>query len=123
MIIYEVYAIDEKGCEATDKTTVIVHKTREVAVATGFTPNSDGMNDILMVHGLPGTRITKFQVYDRWGELLYEQGDFMVNDANMGWDGSFRGAVMSPGVYIWYLEVEFVDGMTQAFKGQTTLIR
>lgn len=123
MIIYEVYAIDEKGCEATDKTTIIVQKIREVAVATGFTPNSDGMNDILMVHGLPGTRIKKFQVYDRWGELLYEQGDFMVNDANMGWDGNFRGVVMSPGVYIWYLEVEFVDGMTQAFKGQTTLIR
>jgi len=123
MIIYEVYAIDENGCEATDKTIVIVRKEREIAVATGFTPNADGMNDLLMVHGLPGTRIKKMEVYDRWGELLYTFGDFMVNDSKMGWDGTFRGAPASPGVYIWYLEVEFVDGMTQSFKGQTTLIR
>ncbi|MFN7116149.1 MAG: proprotein convertase P-domain-containing protein [Saprospiraceae bacterium] len=123
MITYEVYAIDEKGCEATDKTTVVVQKIREVAVATGFTPNSDGMNDLLMVHGLPETQVNSFRVYDRWGELLFEDANFKVNDQTRGWDGNFRGTPMSAGVYIWYLEVKFSDGMTQNFKGQTTLIR
>lgn len=123
MVIYELYGIDENGCEATDKVMVIVKKIREVAVPTGFTPNADGMNDLLMVHGLPGTKIKSFQVFDRWGELLYESGEFMVNDKNNGWDGTFRNAPMSTGVYIWYLEVEFIDGMTETLKGQTTLIR
>jgi len=123
MIIYELYAIDEKGCEATDKVTVIVQKIREVAVPTGFTPNADGMNDLLMVHGLSGTKIKSFRVFDRWGELLYDFGDFMINDKANGWDGNFRSAPASAGVYIWQLEVEYVDGMTEILKGQTTLIR
>lgn len=123
MITYEVYAIDEKGCEATDRTMVVVQKVREVAVPTGFTPNSDGMNDVLMVHGLPGTEIMTYRIYDRWGELLFEDGNFTVNDSKRGWDGNFRGTPMNAGVYIWYLEVKYSDGMTQSLKGQTTLIR
>ncbi|MBK7873319.1 MAG: proprotein convertase P-domain-containing protein [Saprospiraceae bacterium] len=123
MIIYELYGIDEKGCEATDRVTIVVQKIREVAVPTGFTPNADGSNDLLLVHGLDGTRIKMFRVYDRWGELLYDFGGFMVNDKNSGWDGNFRGKPMNSGVYIWYLEVEYIDGMTEALKGQTTLIR
>ncbi len=122
MIIYELYGIDEKGCEATDKLTIVVQKIREVAVPTGFTPNSDGSNDLLRVHGLDGTKVRVFRVYDRWGELLYEFGDFMVND-EAGWDGTFRGEPMGTGVYIWYLEVEYLDGMTESLHGQTTLIR
>lgn len=123
MITYEVYAIDENGCEATDKTTVVVQKIREVAVATGFTPNSDGMNDLLMVHGLPETQVMNFRVYDRWGELLFEDANFTINDKTRGWDGNFRGTPMNAGVYVWYLEVKYSDGMTQSLKGQTTLIR
>lgn len=123
MIIYELYGLDERGCEATDRVTVVVRKIRAVDVPTGFTPNSDGNNDILRVHGLPGTKVTMFRVYDRWGELLYDFGGFMVNDENTGWDGTFRGEAMNSGVYIWYAEVEYVDGMTESLKGQTTLIR
>ncbi len=123
MIIYELYGIDERGCEATDRVTVVVRKIRTVDVPTGFTPNNDGTNDLLRVHGLEGTRVTMFRVYDRWGELLFETGDFMVNDENAGWDGTFRGEPMTPGVYIWYAEVEYIDGMTETLNGQTTLIR
>lgn len=123
MIIYELYGMDERGCEATDKVTIVVQKIREVAVPTGFTPNGDGMNDLLRVHGLDGTKVTMFRIYDRWGELIYDFGGFMVNDANNGWDGTFRGKPMNSGVYIWYLEVEYIDGMTEALHGQTTLIR
>jgi gliding motility-associated-like protein len=123
MIIYELYGLDERGCEATDKVTVVVQKIRTVDVPTGFTPNNDGTNDRLRVHGREGTRVTMFRVYDRWGELLFETGDFMVNDENKGWDGTFRGEPMSAGVYIWYAEVEYIDGMTETLNGQTTLIR
>ena len=123
MVIYELYGIDERGCEATDRVTVVVQKIREIAVPTGFTPNDDGTNDRLLVHGLPGTRVTMFRVYDRWGELLHESGDFMVNEKGVGWDGTFRGEPAQGGVYIWYLEVEYIDGMKETKQGQTTLIR
>jgi gliding motility-associated-like protein len=122
-ITYELYGIDANGCEDTDFINVIVNKPRMVAVPTGFTPNGDGMNDRLLVHGQKDTRILIFQVFDRWGELLYEAADFEVNSDSVGWDGNFRDQPMSAGVYVWRLTAEYVDGVRETYKGQTTLIR
>ena len=121
-ISYEVVVTDENGCTGSDLITIFVKKFREVEVPTGFSPNEDGANDLLLVHGRPGTVITLFRVYDRWGELVYENGDFEVNE-EIGWDGIFDGQPMNPGVFVWYLEAKFEDGEEISFKGQTTLIR
>ena len=75
------------------------------------------------MHGQSGTRVTSFQVFDRWGELLYQDLDFMINDVSRGWDGTFKSQNMPSGVYVWYVEVEYADGMTDSFKGETTLVR
>ncbi len=122
-ISYQLNAIDTAGCEANDRVTVNVRKDRDIWVPTGFTPNGDGQNDLLLVHGLNGTRILRFQVFDRWGELVYEQSGFVVNDPAMGWDGVFRNRPVNPGVYVWYLEAEYIDGYQEVKRGQTTLIR
>ncbi len=64
-----------------------------------------------------------FRVFDRWGELLFEQSDFQVNEG-VGWDGTFRNKPMASGVYIWYLEVVYpFDDAEETLWGQTTLIR
>lgn len=122
-ILYELYGIDENGCESTHKFYVYVQKDRIVAVPTGFTPNGDNTNDILRVHGKDGTMVKRFQVFDRWGELLYQETDFPINSETIGWDGSFRGQPANGGVYIWYVVVEYEDGMEEAFRGHSTLIR
>ncbi|MBV6426171.1 MAG: hypothetical protein KIPDCIKN_00681 [Haliscomenobacter sp.] len=122
-ISYELLAIDSAGCEATDRVTVNVRKDRAIWVPTGFTPNGDGQNDLLRVHGLNGTRILRFQVFDRWGELVYEHSGFVVNDPSIGWDGIFRNKPVNPGVYVWYLEAEYIDGYQEVKRGQSTLIR
>lgn len=122
-IMYELYGIDENGCEDTDLITVFIEKPRTVLVATGFSPNGDFTNDRLYVHGRTGTIIKSFKVFDRWGQLLFENADFEVNDPAQGWDGSYRGEIVSSGVYIWYIEAEYIDGAEEVFKGQTTVIR
>jgi len=120
---YTLVGTDEAGCESSDRVQIRVRKDNRVYVPTGFSPDFDGVNDLLHVHGTEGIRVTMFRVYDRWGELLYENADFMVNDRELGWDGSFRGDPMPTGIYVWYAEVEYPDGMTETFKGSTTLIR
>ncbi|MEO1263242.1 MAG: proprotein convertase P-domain-containing protein [Bacteroidota bacterium] len=120
---YFVLIEDENGCRAEDRIQVHVKKIRSVVVPTGFTPNGDGVNEILPVHGRSGTMIKLFQVFDRWGELLYQDGEIPVNDISRGWDGNFKGDAMPAGVYVWYIEAEYADGMTESFKGETTLIR
>ncbi|HHB51963.1 MAG TPA: T9SS type B sorting domain-containing protein, partial [Saprospiraceae bacterium] len=89
---------------------------------TGFSPNGDGFNDELLVHGYENTTITSFRVFDRWGELVYERTDFSVNDV-LGGDGDFRGKPVAAGVYIWAIEAVLPDGETTFYEGETSLLR
>ncbi len=116
---------NSNGCTATDLLTVFVRKTRYVIVPTGFSPNGHIANRFLHVHGSSSLtpQVKLFRVFDRWGELLYQATDFAVNDLSVGWDGTFKGKEMPSGVYVWYLEIEFEDGLKQVLKGNTTLIR
>ena len=122
---YEVYGIDNKGCDANDFVEVFVARRAQIMVPTGFTPNADGNNDILVVHGKSKNiiAINSFMLYDRWGETVYERNNFDVNDRTIGWDGTFRGKEMEAGTYIWTLQVQFENGETQNLQGATTLIR
>jgi len=114
---------DSLGCVGEDRIQVIVEKPRKIFVPTGFTPNGDFTNDLLQVHGQSTAKVLEFRVFDRWGELVYEASNFQVNDTATGWDGNFRGEPMAPGVYVWVLQVEYMDGVKEVFKGNTTLIR
>lgn len=120
---FEVTVTDSLGCSAQDQILVSVEKRRKVFVPTGFSPNGDFTNDLLLVHGQSNSKALDFRVYDRWGELVYQLKDFPFNDDSQGWDGTFRGQPCEPGVYVWVLEVEYVDGVKEVFKGNTTLIR
>jgi len=120
---FEVHITDEKGCEAEDLVTVYVIKDNTAYVPTGFTPNGDGLNDRLLVHGKQDIKVVRFRIYDRWGEMVYEAIDFPVNDQASGWDGNFRDKPLNGGVFLWHLEVEYVDGTREVFRGETTLIR
>ena len=123
-IDYQLEVMDSLGCLAEDMLRVRVRKLREVAVPTAFTPNGDGHNDRLLVHGRPGTRVVNFSIYDRWGDFVYAEGDFPVNDAERGWDGRDHGGKeQDSGVYIFKAEIEYEDGSRETISGQTTLIR
>lgn len=126
-ITYTVYATDENGCEAEADIYVEVVKPRPIHVPTAFTPNQDNNNDLLLIHGKPGSKVLTFQVFDRWGELVFQSGNpngqLEVNDETLGWDGNFRGQAMNTGIYIWHAEVEFIDGRRESFNGNTTLLR
>ncbi len=122
---YTVLVADTNGCTGSATVQVKVEKPRGVFVPTGFSPNGDGNNDLLVVHGKGAqiSRVQVFRVYDRWGELVYEDLDFPVNDTQRGWNGTFRGENCQAGVYVWYAEVEYIDGFRQSAQGNTTLIR
>lgn len=123
-IDYTLSLMDELGCMAEDRLRVRVRIVREVAVPTAFSPDGNGRNERLIVHGRPGTRVLRFAVYDPWGGLLYRADDFEVNDATAGWDGKGPdGTPLNAGGYVYRLLVRYEDGGTEELSGQTTLIR
>jgi gliding motility-associated-like protein len=118
-----VKAIDEKGCSASEAVNIEIVRTKDVFIPTAFSPNYDGQNDKIIVHGRAGTKVLWFRVFDRWGELLYENKDFPINCMMCGWDGTFKGSLMPSGVYVWMAEVEAINGEKNIIKGNTTLLR
>ena len=108
-------------CVKTDDVTVKVLFTpcdaRYVFVPNAFSPNGDGENDMLFVRSAIATEI-EFRVFDRWGELIFE-----TLSSNNGWDGTFRGKLVDPDVYDYYLRAVCVDGEEHIIKGNITLIR
>ena len=89
------------GCTDSDSVTVIVLDKRDVYVPNIFSPDDDGINEIFTVYGGPEVlTVRNLQVYSRWGELVFQRNGLAANDEQGGWDGTFRGKPLSPGVYI-----------------------
>lgn len=88
-----------------------------VYVPNAFTPNGDGKNDVLFVRSEITVDLL-FRVYNRWGELVFE-----TRDISKGWDGKFKGKLIDPDTYDYYLGVTCAGGEQQIIKGNTTLIR
>ena len=64
-----------------------------------------------------------FRIFDRWGELVYQEENFQPNNPGSGWDGNFNGKPMNPAVFVYFAEVRFIDGSVKQFKGDITLAR
>ncbi len=120
---YTLLVTDANGCTATDKIRVNVRKTQQVFIPTAFTPNGDGANDVFMIHGDSGTVSAYIRIFDRAGELIYNNTNATLNNPEDGWDGKYRGNDSPPGVYVYFVDVEFIGGETLPYKGQFTLIR
>lgn len=121
---YTLTVFDENGCSASDEITISVNRSEEVYVPNAFSPNRDGTNDVFRVFaGSSVQEIKDFQVYDRWGSQLFQQGPFAPNDFNAGWDGTSRGEELQAGVYLYFVEVVFIDGREAVFSGDVVLVR
>ncbi|MCI5082233.1 MAG: gliding motility-associated C-terminal domain-containing protein [Saprospiraceae bacterium] len=124
---YTLTVIDENGCVGEGQVSVEVDRNRNVYIPNAFSPNGDGFNDEFRIFACQGVReITTVKVYDRWGELVYEGDDFFPNCDSGGtklWDGRFNGDLMNPGVFVYLIEVEFVDDVVLLYRGDVTLLR
>ncbi len=89
-----------------------------LGVPNAFTPNDDGLNDMLYIEGRNGITSLEFKVFNRWGELVFE-----TTDPQVGWDGIYKGKEQEMEVYVYYLNATLVSTRTIERKGNITLIR
>jgi gliding motility-associated-like protein len=113
---YYVTVTDQNGCKARD-TVMVGNTTTEycVFIPNAFSPNGDGDHDVWFIEHLDYYGDVSVEVYNRWGNSVYETGAYK-ND----WDGMFKGKPLPGGVYFFVLN--FGNGAREV-KGTLTLLR
>lgn len=115
---------DTRGCDSILVLILEVLPKGGLYIPTAFSPDGDGINDRFTIHAHPFVRLLHHvTVYDRWGNCLFHREVMEPNDLEAGWDGTYRGALMDPAVFVYHLQAEMADGSREAVKGEIHLVR
>jgi gliding motility-associated-like protein len=119
-ITYTVEVEDNMGCfRAAHTFSVNVDPVTSIDVPTAFTPNGDGVNDVIYVDGWGIKKLNYFKIFNRWGQLLFESYDIKV-----GWDGTYKGVPQNMETYIYQASAEgYIPGTLMEKTSSFRLIR
>jgi gliding motility-associated-like protein len=116
--VYTIEVTSASGCKTVDTQQVKLYKKIEVYVPTAFTPDKNGLNDLLQPVLLGIKQLKFFRVYNRWGQLVFD-----TNTEGRGWDGLYNGKLQPMQAYIWIIEAVDIDGVAVSRKGSVLLMR
>jgi gliding motility-associated-like protein len=88
-----------------------------VYVPDAFSPNDDGINDRLILFGLPTDRFN-FKVFNRWGEQIFE-----TSEKTNFWNGRLTNGHILEGTYVYRLTFYNELGELFSQQGSFALIR
>lgn len=111
-------------CELRDSVFIEVDTERKIYIPNAFSPNGDNVNDFFYIHGGDGIeKINQFIIFERRGGTVFSKTNLQPNDPTTGWDGTLNGRRMNPAVFVYYAEITFIDGKTEIFSGDVTLVK
>lgn len=116
---YILTASNDADCKATDTINITVYKVKAgIYVPNAFTPNGDGLNDVLKAIPLGIKTFLGFTVYNRFGQIV-----FSTKDPVNGWDGTFKGKALDADIFVWTVEAIDFENNKLSQKGSVMLVR
>jgi gliding motility-associated-like protein len=115
---FSVTATTVAGCVGTDAINIKVFTKPDIYVPTAFTPNGDGVNDVLRAIPVGIRSFAYFTVFDRYGQLI-----FTTTEANKGWDGINKNGGLYAGSYVWITQGVDFKGRVVEKRGTVLLVR
>lgn len=114
---YNVVATDQNNCtDAANVTITVQPKPFKAIFPSAFSPNNDGINDFFGASTSQPANVT-LQIYNRWGQQVFS------TNSSETWNGKYQNTESEIGVYAYFATIIFANGITQNYKGNTTLIR
>lgn len=110
-------ATDEKGCKDTITKPISIEEGYYVYIPNTFTPDGFRFNDVFKASTL-GIADLKVRIFDRWGQLIFE-----ADDRNFQWDGTYEGAPVQDGTYVWRIDYKTNSGRDLIITGHINCIR
>lgn len=112
------------GCTVQASVIINVIRLIEVYRPNVFSPNGDGINDFFLIKSNEEVMIKNLNIFDRWGNMVYEITDQMMSEnGSDGWDGTFKGDKLNPGVFVYHITVLDAAGKEYVYYGDVTLVR
>jgi gliding motility-associated-like protein len=107
------------GCAATG--SILISKDCYMDLPNAFTPNKDGVNDYFFPRQMLAAGLEQFrlQIFNRWGQLLFETS----SPEGRGWDGGYNGQPQPAGVYVYQISLSFSNGTSEQYRGNVSLLR
>lgn len=98
---YTISTVDFAGNESDRTAIICVDNCPSYELPNTFTPNGDGQNDLFQPFPFCFIDKVDFQVFNRWGEIV-----FRTNDPNLNWSGiNLAGKELAEGVYYYRCQV------------------
>lgn len=121
---YTLKVTDIFGCGGSATTTIKVVKNVSLFIPSAFSPNGDAENEWLTIfaNDWQVKKIDFFKIFDRWGNLVFENADFLPNDPNSGWNGTLNGKLLPVGIYVFFAQATLIDGSSEFVQGQVMLM-
>jgi gliding motility-associated-like protein len=119
--------IGDNDCPSSSSTIechTLAYIPANVFLGNVFSPNFDGVNDVFYIQSNNEVvNVIAFQIYDRWGNLVFEDFNFPPNDPDHGWDGMVKGEIMNPAVFTYTADILTTSGEILKAQGDVTLVR
>ena len=127
--LYYVNVTNSLGCVNSDSITVSNYcEDTQLEWPNVITTNEDGKNDVFKAKGIDDSNVDKyianltfinFQVYDRWGVLVFgSQEDVLPN-----WDGKYQGIAVPSGTYYYIIRYQNTAKKSYEVLGYITLLQ
>jgi len=116
---YWLQATDNNNCTGKEFITISPKEClKGLFVPSAFTPNNDGKNDLLKPFLLGNVKQYKFQIFNRWGQLVFE-----TSDLTKGWNGNFAGHPQPNHVFVWVCQYQLEGEQVKTEKGTLVIVR
>ena len=120
---YTIRVATKYGCAVEDSVAVHLSCSESLFLPSAFTP--EGKNPIFYPVGKGVRNLKYLKIFDREGQILYEEDDVQVGSTNLGigWDGTIKGNKAPPGTYVYVAQAQCDTGEYFTKKGTIVLIR
>jgi len=115
--IVTLIATDEKGCMDTIAKPITIEEGYYVYIPNTFTPDGFRFNNVFEASTV-GVQTLNVKIFNRWGELVFES-----EERDFQWDGTYRGAPVQDGTYIWKIRYFTNSGREILTTGHINCIR
>ena len=124
--LYSIFVTDNNGCKTETEIKLQIQRSIRYYVPNVFiigNNNGSDNNFTLFSRDNDITLIKTMSIFDRWGNKVFINNDFLPNQPELGWDGYFSGGKVEQGVYVFSAVIELANGEEEKVSGGVTVLQ